>query len=79
MSTVSIPAADVLNWTTHHLAREESSVTYHVVFTARARSDVIEQFRFLGYRSPAAADSWYTSSEKGYRRAAERHAPSSRG
>jgi plasmid stabilization system protein ParE len=39
-------------------------VTYRVVFTARARADVIEQFRYLLDRSPAAAARWYAGIEK---------------
>jgi plasmid stabilization system protein ParE len=39
-------------------------VTYRVVFTARARADVIRQFHYLADRSPAAAGRWYTGLEK---------------
>jgi len=39
-------------------------VTYRVVFTARARADVIKQFHYLVDRSPAAAARWYTGIEK---------------
>jgi plasmid stabilization system protein ParE len=39
-------------------------VTYRVVFTAKARADVIEQFRYLADRSPAAAARWYAGIEK---------------
>jgi toxin ParE1/3/4 len=39
-------------------------VTYRVVFTARARADAVEQFRYLVQRSPAAAGRWYTGLEK---------------
>jgi plasmid stabilization system protein ParE len=39
-------------------------VTYRVVFTARARADVVEQFRYLADRSPAAASKWYAGIEK---------------
>jgi plasmid stabilization system protein ParE len=39
-------------------------VTYRVVFTARARADIIEQFRYLIDRSPAAAARWYAGIEK---------------
>ena len=39
-------------------------MTYRVVFTARARADVIEQFHHLVDRSPAAAARWYTGIEK---------------
>jgi toxin ParE1/3/4 len=39
-------------------------VTYRVVFTARARADAIEAFRYLVDRSPAAAGRWYTGLEK---------------
>jgi plasmid stabilization system protein ParE len=39
-------------------------VTYRVVFTARARADVVEQFRYLFDRSPAAAARWYAGIEK---------------
>jgi plasmid stabilization system protein ParE len=40
-------------------------LTYRVVFTARARADIIQQFHFLVDRSPSAADLWYTGIEKG--------------
>jgi plasmid stabilization system protein ParE len=39
-------------------------VTYRIVFTARARADVIEQFHYLVDRSPAAAARWYAGIEK---------------
>ena len=39
-------------------------MTYRVVFTARARADVVEQFRYLVDRSPAAAARWYAGIEK---------------
>ena len=39
-------------------------MTYRVVFTARARADVVEQFRYLLDRSPAAAARWYAGIEK---------------
>ena len=39
-------------------------MTYRVVFTARARADVVEQFRYLADRSPAAAARWYAGLEK---------------
>jgi plasmid stabilization system protein ParE len=39
-------------------------VSYRVVFTASARADIIEQFRYLVDRSPAAAARWYTGIEK---------------
>jgi plasmid stabilization system protein ParE len=39
-------------------------VTYRVVFTARAKADLIEQFRYLADRSPTAADRWYAGIEK---------------
>lgn len=39
-------------------------MTYRVVFTARARADVIEQFRYLLDRSPPAAAHWYAGIEK---------------
>ncbi len=39
-------------------------MTYRVVFTVRARADVIEQFHYLVDRSPAAAARWYTGIEK---------------
>ena len=39
-------------------------MSYRVVFTARARADVIEQFRYLVDRSPSAAARWYTGIEK---------------
>jgi len=39
-------------------------VTYRVVFTARARADVLEQFRYLADRSPDAAARWYVGIEK---------------
>ena len=39
-------------------------MNYRVVFTARARADVVEQFHCLLDRSPAAAARWYTGIEK---------------
>jgi plasmid stabilization system protein ParE len=39
-------------------------LTYRVVFTARARADLIEQFRYLADRSPTAAARWYAGIEK---------------
>lgn len=39
-------------------------MTYRVVFTARARTDVVEQFRYLLDRSPTAAARWYAGIEK---------------
>jgi hypothetical protein len=42
--------------------KKEEPVTCVVVFTARA--DIIEQFRFLVDRSPAATDLWYTGAAK---------------
>ena len=39
-------------------------MTYRVVFTARARTDAIEQFRYLADKSPAAAARWYAGLEK---------------
>jgi plasmid stabilization system protein ParE len=39
-------------------------VNYRVVFTARARADVVEQFHYFLDRSPAAAVRWYTNIEK---------------
>ncbi len=39
-------------------------MTYRVVFTARARADIIEQFCFLVDRSPSAAARWYAGIEK---------------
>ena len=39
-------------------------MTYRVVFTAKAMADVIEQFRYLADRSPAAAVRWYEGIEK---------------
>jgi plasmid stabilization system protein ParE len=39
-------------------------VTYRVVFTVRARADVIEPFRYLADRSPDAAARWYTGIER---------------
>lgn len=39
-------------------------MTYRVVFTARARADVLEQFRYLADRSPDAAARWYVGIEK---------------
>ncbi len=39
-------------------------MTYRVVFTVRARAEVVEQFRYLADRSPDAAARWYTGLEK---------------
>jgi toxin ParE1/3/4 len=39
-------------------------VTYRVVFTVRARADVIKQFNYLADRSPDAASRWYTGIDK---------------
>ncbi len=39
-------------------------MTYRVVFTARARTDILEQFRYLVDRSPDAAARWYSGIEK---------------
>ena len=39
-------------------------MTYRVVFTARARADAVQHFRYLVDRSPAAAGRWYTGLEK---------------
>ena len=39
-------------------------MNYRVVFTARARADVLEQFLYLADRSPAAAARWYDGIEK---------------
>jgi plasmid stabilization system protein ParE len=51
-------------------------VSYRVVFTARARADVIRQFGYLLDRSPPAAARWYTGIEKAIAKLAtlpERH------
>ena len=51
-------------------------MTYRVVFTSRARADLIEQFRYLVDRSPVAAANWYTGIEKAIAKLAtfpERH------
>jgi plasmid stabilization system protein ParE len=39
-------------------------VTYHVVFTPRARAEAIEAFRWIAGRSPSAAARWLTGLEK---------------
>ena len=39
-------------------------MTYRIVFTARARADAIEAFRYMADRSPDAAERWYTGLEK---------------
>ncbi len=51
-------------------------MTYRVVFTFRARADVIKQFNYLADRSPDAASRWYTGLDKAVARLSalpERH------